>query len=135
MALRYEGRPAVEPLLRLRSVEQRVAALLQHLEEGGRDVNELVSVALSALDQQHAMGLILGQPRREHTARRAAARHDEIESLHFLPQSAEQGLNGRELFQAFDPEFRAESRLFDTAERRVWLDCPVLVDPGRAAFK
>src|SRR3954468_10696923 len=82
VALRHDRWPSVQAVLGFGGIEQRVPALLQNLEEGGGDVDVFVGVALSALDQQDAIGWILRKPRGEHAAGRTAARDDVVELLH-----------------------------------------------------
>src|SRR3954451_9743278 len=48
--------------------------------------------------------------------------------------SAEHALDGGELLQAIDAELDTEPRLLHAAERSVWLNRTMLVDPDRAGF-
>ena len=56
IALRHDGRPPIQSLLAFGCVEMDVHALLDHLEEGRRDMDVTIGILAAAFDQQHPVG-------------------------------------------------------------------------------
>jgi hypothetical protein len=85
MPLRYDRGAAIQTFLRLGSVEQGVPAPFQNLEEGRRNVDVFVAVALPALNQQNPGVRILRQTRGKNAACRTAPGDDIVVLLHATP--------------------------------------------------